>query len=597
MKRTELLRLVGSVGAAVAIQELAPSYAWGATGPVERATSGERVFDFTIGESPFGVNGRKGIASTVNGTVPGPLLRAREGENVVVRLNNTLKTSTSIHWHGVIVPNDMDGVPGVTFRGIEPGAAFEYRFPVRQSGTYWYHSHSGLEEQRGVYGPIILDPADPEPIAYDRDYVVLLSDWSFESPMKMIANLKKYPGYYNFQKPTVADYRAGGPVSTDWLKMRMDPTDFADVSGFTYAYLVNGMAPQANWTPLFAPGERVRLRFIGGAAMTEFDVRIPGLKLTVVQADGENVQPVEVDEFRIAPGETYDVVVQPTDNRAYTIFAEAMDRSGYARGTLAPRPGMSAPLPARRQRPLLSMADMGMDMSAMEMSGMSGMGGEPAKPSPDRSPTPSAASHDTGGMQMPGMNMPAPRTRSATDAYPPGSPPFPHGPDTHGVENSMTPMMETNRLDDPGPGLRDTGTRALVYSDLLSLQPRADRRSPTSVVELHLTGNMERYMWSFDGKKYSEAKAPIRLKQGERARIIFVNDTMMEHPMHLHGMFMQLENGVADHEPLKHTIRVKPAERLSVTVNPTVPGYWALHCHLLFHMELGMIRVVEVLPA
>ena len=354
----------------------------------------------------------------------------------------------------------------------------------------------------------------------------------------------------------------------EWAKMRMDPTDFADVTGYTYTYLVNGLSPQANWTGLFSPGERVRLRFIAAGAMTYFDVRIPGLKMTVVQADGQNVQPVEVDEFRIAPGETYDVIVRPED-QAYTLFAETMDRSGFARGTLAPRAGMSAAIPPQRPRPLRTMADMGMDME--EMGGMD-----------------HGAMSGTGHGAMPAMDHGAMPGQGAM--------PVMHGPDTHGPGNAAVPMQVRNRLDDPGGGF-DEGSRVLVYTDLKSVAPQPDRRAPGREIELHLTGNMERYMWSFDGKKYSEAKVPIALREGERARLVFVNDTMMEHPIHLHGMWMELENGAGAHQPRKHTVSVKPAERLTVAVTVDARGPWALHCHLLLHMEMGMFRVVEVSAA
>ncbi len=497
----------------------------------------------------------------VNGSLPGPLLRFREGETVTLRVANTLDEDTSIHWHGILLPNGMDGVPEVNFPGIRPGETFVYEYPVRQSGTYWYHSHSGLQEQLGVYGPLIIDPIEPDPFAYDREYVVMLSDWTFEDPYGVLANLKKMGGYYNFQRRTVADlFRSSDAGLADrlrWGRMRMDPTDIADITGYTYTYLMNGMPPGANWTALFRPGERVRLRFINGGAGSFFDVRIPGLEMTVVQADGQNVEPVTVDEFRIAIAETYDVIVQPTEEKAYTIFAESMDRSGFARGTLAPRSGMSAAIPERRRRPVRSMADMGMAMEGMDMEGMAGHAG-----------------HESA--------MPAA---------------VPHGPDTHGPGNAAVPEVTRPRLDDPGIGLGDDGRRVLVYSDLRSVTPGYDRREPERELELHLTGNMERYMWSFDGKKFSEVKGPIPFRLGERLRVTFVNDTMMEHPIHLHGMWMELDNGSGAHNPRKHTVNVKPAERVSFLVTPNDPGPWAMHCHILYHMEAGMFRVVDVRAA
>lgn len=566
-----------------AIDRLLPGYAQSggliARGQ-KRAGSGSTI-DLRIAETPFAIGARRGVATTINGTIPGPLLRLREGEDVVLRVTNGLRHDTSIHWHGLLVPFRMDGVPGVSFPGIRPGETFEYSFRVRQSGTYWYHSHSGLQEQTGVYGPIIIGPSEPDPNAYDREYVVMLSDWTFENPHRVIDKLRKEAGYFNFQRNTVLDLvrksrkREPLPLSdrADWARMRMDPTDIADVTGSTYTYLVNGLSSAGNWTALFRPGERVRLRFINAGAGTYFDVRIPGLNMTVVQADGQNIQPVEVEELRIAIAETYDVIVRPDRDEAYTIFAEAMDRSGFARGTLAPRDGMLAPIPAARRRPARTMADMGMMHGAMEMQGQDMPGRDMAS--------------------MPGHDM---SKMEGAKLAPPGSVPAPgpHGPDTHGRGNSMVPMQTQSRLDDPGTGLGGDDRRVLLYSDLTSHAPGSDLRAPGREIELHLTGNMERYLWSFDGKAYSDAKQPIQLTYGERVRLTFVNDTMMEHPIHLHGMFVELENGSGEQLAKKHTVNVKPAERLSVLVTADAPGRWAMHCHILYHMEMGMFRVVEV---
>jgi CopA family copper-resistance protein len=630
MRRRIFLQHAGAWGLLAALGHFAPVYARADArsaallGHPAADATGERVFDLTIAHVPLQVNGRVGKAVALNGTVPGPLLRLREGDTAVLRVTNRLQEISSIHWHGVLLPPAMDGVPGVSFGGIKPGETFTYRFPVRQSGTYWAHSHSGGQELLGLYFPLILDPAAPEPFHYNRDYVVMLSDWSFASPATIISKLKKEAGYYNFQKRTLGDFFRDGQHNgwsatvqdrLSWSKMRMDPTDFADVTGYTYTYLLNGLPPAGNWTGMFHPGEKVRLRCIAAGAMTYFDVRIPDLKMTVVQVDGQNVQPVEVDEFRIGPGETYDVLVQP-DDRAYTLFAEAMDRSGYTRGTLAPRPGMRAAMPQRRPRPLRTMADMGMDMSGM--AGMDMKGTEtPATKTPDMgmtghqthgmdaadTPSPTPAPHDAmqhkgmAGMEpMQGMEMPGRATGGLQGPSLPGSPPVPHGPDTHGPGNSAIPMETRSRLDSPGAGFEGTNARVLVYADLKSLTPQPDQRAPEREIELHITGNMERYMWSFNGKKYAEAPAPIAFRYGERLRLILVNDTMMEHPIHLHGMWMELENGAGASQPRKHTISVKPAERLSVAITADAPGQWALHCHLLLHMELGMFRVVEVSP-
>jgi CopA family copper-resistance protein len=534
-------------------------------------------FDLTIGPTPVNFKGRVRYATAVNGSVPAPILRFREGSVVTIDVTNRLDEPTSIHWHGVLLPNAMDGVPGLTFRGIEPGETFTYRFPVQQSGTFWYHSHSGMQEQTGLYGPLIITPRAAEPYHYDREYVVMLSDWTDEDPMTVVSNLKHQSDYYNFQRRTAAtfrqDIRSRGVKTTlgdrlMWGKMRMSPTDIMDVTGATYVFLMNGQPPGANWTGLFRPGERIRLRFINAASMTTFDVRIPGLPLSVVQADGSDVEPVTVDEFRIGVAETYDVIVAPTDDSAYTIFAQAQDRSGYARGTLAPRSGMTASIPPMDPRPLRTMADMGMggmDMSKMDMSHMS----------PEDMAKMMAAMSPSGG---PDVNADGvdPRTLA-------GEP---------NVDNVA--MSVKNRLAEPGTGLEGTERRVLTYADLKSLKTTTmDDDAPVRDIEFHLTGNMERWVWGFDGKKFSEA-APVEVKLGERVRFILINNTMMEHPIHLHGFFTALENGQGAHLPLKHTVNVKPGERLSYLFMADTPGHWAFHCHLLFHMETGMFRTVLV---
>jgi CopA family copper-resistance protein len=492
----------------------------------------------------------------------------------------------------------MDGVPGVSFRGIQPGETYSYSFPIKQSGTYWYHSHSGGQELQGMYGPMILDPIEPDPFQYDREYVVMLSEWSGESSEAMMDHLKKSSGYYNFQKRDaqefLSDAKRWGFWSAMrnyvmWDEMRMDPTDFADVTGATFSYLMNGLPPVDNWTGLFRQGERVRLRFINAAAMTFYDVRIPGLTMTVVQADGQNVQPVMVEEFRFGPAETYDVIVQPIEDRAYTIFAETMDRSGYACGTLAPRHGMSGEIPVRRARPLRTMEDMGManhdgghDTHAVEETAPHSPYGKTAEHGMMHGET----THEAAGKEKGFLrHSPIPSTS-----------PVKHGPDHHGTGNQTIAEYSRSRMHEPGRGFEQSSRRVLVYTDLKSLVSYADQRTPDREIELHLTGHMQRYMWSFDGKTYSDAPVPIRFRYGERVRLTFVNDTMMEHPLHLHGMWMYLDNGSGVYLPRKHTVVVKPAERLSVVVSADAPGPWAFHCHLLLHMEAGMFRVVQVDP-
>jgi CopA family copper-resistance protein len=598
ISRRHFLKGSGALGALFGLDWILPAYARGswinAVAPTTQL-SGD-VIDLTIAETPFHVGKRLAPAVTINGTVPGPLLRLREGQDITLNVTNRLSEPTSIHWHGILLPPGMDGVPGVSFPGIEPGTTFSYRFTVKQYGTYWYHSHWGGQEQAGTYGSIIIDPIEPDPVRYDREYVIMLSDWSFSSVESMIGKLKKQPGYFNFQKRTLGDFirdgmQKGWRATLDnylmWAQMRMDPTDLADVTSHAYTYLMNGFAPAGNWTGLFRPGERIRLRFIQVGVMTFQDVRIPGLKMTVVQADGQNVQPVEVDEFRMGPAETYDVIVEPKEDRAYTIFAETLDRSGFARGMLAPRLGMSAEIPPQRRRSVRSMADMGMQ----HMNGMDH--------GRHNSANATAGERETGMQHDMHGDYAGEGTRDRHDTHGrleiPGSKPVKHGPDDHGTANQFIPNFTQSRLDDPGVGLGDDGRRVLVYADLKSLKPYSDQREPEREFEIHLTGHMERFIWSFDGKKYSDAKEPIRFRHGERLRWTFVNDTMMEHTMHLHGMWMHLENGAGEYLPRKHTVIVKPAERVSVAITADAPGPWAFHCHLLLHMETGMFRVVEVL--
>ncbi|WP_277588918.1 copper resistance system multicopper oxidase [Pseudomonas chlororaphis] len=561
------------------------------------ALSGQQ-FDLFIGESQVNYSGTSRPAMTINGGLPGPLLRWREGDTVTIRVRNRLKEDTSIHWHGLILPANMDGVPGLSFHGIAPGGLYEYRFKVRQNGTYWYHSHSGLQEQAGVYGPLVIEARDPEPFQYDRDYVVMLSDWSDEAPERLMHILKKQPGYYNFHKRTVGDFiedvsRDGWAATLAdrkmWAQMKMTPTDLADVSGHTYTYLINGQSPGGNWTGLFKPGERLRLRLINGSAMSYFDLRIPGLKMTVVAADGQYVQPVSVDELRIAVAETYDVLVEPGSQEAYTLFAQAMDRSGYARGTLSQRPGLSAPVPPLDPRPLISMADMGMDHGSM-----AGMGDMPGMDhgqmqGMDHSQMQGMDSSNMAGMDHSGMagmsGMDHGTMGGAMQSHPASE-------DDNPLVDMQT-MSPTPKLADPGIGLRDNGRRVLTYADLRSTFEDPDGREPSRTIELHLTGHMEKFAWSFDGIKFSDAE-PLRLTYGERVRITLVNDTMMTHPIHLHGMWSDLEDEQGRFLVRKHTIDMPPGSKRSYRVTADALGRWAYHCHLLFHMEMGMFREVRV---
>jgi FtsP/CotA-like multicopper oxidase with cupredoxin domain len=606
---------------------------WAITSPgVPNVLTGTE-FDLLIGETPVIIAGKSKPAMTINGGLPGPLLRWREGDTVTLRVRNRLKDTTSIHWHGIILPANMDGVPGLSFHGIEPDGMYVYRFKVKQNGTYWYHSHSGFQEQSGVYGPLVIDAKDPEPFTYDRDYVVMLTDWTDEDPVRLMKKLKKQADYYNFNKRTVGDFindvseKGWSATMADrkmWAEMKMNPTDLADVSGYTYTYLLNGKAPDDNWTGVFRPGERLRLRFINGSSMTYFDLRIPGLKMTVVAADGLYVNPVSVDELRIAVAETYDVIVEPTQE-AYTLFAQSMDRTGFARGTLAVSEGLSAPVPPLDPRPLVTMDDMGMggmdhgsmggmDHSQMQgmtqdsMQGMSTMSGSQSMQGMDHSQM-QGMSHDSmqgmtgmdGGQmqamdhsQMQGMDHSQMQGMSSM-----GGMAGMGAMQSHPASEQNNPLVDMQamstspKLDDPGLGLRNNGRRVLTYADLRSTFPDPDGRDPSRTIELHLTGHMEKFAWSFNGVKFSDAE-PVRLKYGERVRIVLVNDTMMTHPIHLHGMWSDLEDESGNFMVRKHTIDMPPGSRRSYRVTADALGRWAYHCHLLYHMEMGMFREVRV---
>ena len=557
--RRQLLRGLALLGGGVALSGMLPGWARSGTpglAPVLPTLGGTSI-DLAIAQNHLMVDGRHGHVVTINGTVPGPLLRFKEGRTIRLSVKNDLAEDTSIHWHGLLVPFQMDGVPGLAFPGIGPGRTFTYEFPITQSGTYWYHSHSGLQEQEGHYGPIIIDPDGEDPIASDREHIVVLSDFSFMHPHMIFERLKQDPEYFNHQRQTVAGLLAGRGQTlaerVQWARMLMDPTDISDVTGAAYTFLINGHGPRDNWTGLFKPGERVRLRFINAAAMTIFDVRIPGLKLLVVAADGHAVRPVEVDEFQIGNAETYDIIVQPTEDRAFALVAEAVDRSGMGLATLAPRLGMTAPEPPLRQRPLATMRDMGMDMSAMHMGG------------------------DMGGMKM-----------SMRD--PLNAPGVKMGPRVQ----TLSPLP-IDRTGEPGQGLESVGHRVLVYRDLVALEPNPDRRTPSRALDIHLTGNMERFIWGFDGETFGRATRPYAFRAGERVRVTLINDTMMTHPIHLHGHFFELVSGPAGFRPRKHTVNVAPGGKVAWDFT-AAPGDWAFHCHMLYHMHAGMFQVFSVRP-
>lgn len=616
------------------------------TGP---QTLAGQVFDLSIDYQNVNITGKKRRATTVNGSLPGPILRWREGDRVTLRVKNNLDVESSIHWHGLILPWHMDGVPGISFDGIPPGETFEYQFDLVQSGSYWYHSHSSFQEQIGLLGAIIIDPKEPDPVVYDRDLVVLLSDWSDEDPHAIYAKLKKMSHYYNRSERTLGDLwrdvRDNGIAATVsdramWNQMRMSNSDIADVTGYTYTYLMNGVTPDEGWLGEFRPGEKVRLRFINGAAMSIFDVRIPGLKMTVAASDGQNIQPVEVDEFRIAVGETYDVIVEPAADRAYTIFAQSNDRSGYARGTLTADASLRAEVPAMDPAPVLGHAEMGMAMAGMDHSAHQatdatavdhsshGVAPVPEVDHSNHAPTPAPeidhSSHTSAASPAPEVDhsnhgvaptavvdhsnhLQSPAANASQASQQPlalagfGSnfgtaPMVTHSTSEFGPHVDYRSEAPQSGLADPGIGLRQHqalyNRRVLTYADIRGLTPTRDKRQPTREIELHLTGNMRRYMWSVNGISFHHID-PIQLQYGERVRFILVNDTMMTHPIHLHGMWSELETGDPDYMPRKHTIIVQPGALVSYLVTADAPGPWAFHCHLMYHMP-GMMREVRV---
>ncbi|WP_310087113.1 MULTISPECIES: copper resistance system multicopper oxidase [unclassified Sphingopyxis] len=590
IERRRFVNLTLGGGTAAALAAWFPAWAQPVSAGIASSLPTVSGNDITlrIARQTMRIDGKISRAIGINGTVPGPLVRLKEGQTARLTVVNDLDEDSSIHWHGLILPFHMDGVPGVSFPGIKPRSTFVYEFPVRQSGTYWYHSHSGLQEQLGHYGPIVIDPAGADPIGFDREHVVVLSDHSHLSPEAIFRKLKVNPGHFNMQRQTLSGLLAGKdqPLNErlEWGAMRMDPTDVADVNGSIYQFLVNGHGPRDNWTALFNPGERVRLRIINASAMTIFNVRIPGLRMTVVQADGLNVVPTEIDEFQIAVAETYDVIVTPVEDRAYTLVAEANDRSGMGRATLAPRPGMAAEVPPLRERPLATMKDMGMGAMSGGTAGDASCTPEHAAmghctPSADAAPTDHAAmGHGDGGMQ-----------HSMRD--------FDVAPQVKRDPSVQTiSPMPVDRMNEPGQGLEDTGHKVLTYHDLVALERNPDGRAAERSLDIHLTGNMERFMWSFDGVKMSDHHEPIPFIEGERVRINLINDSMMSHPIHLHGHFFELVTGKGDRSPRKHTVLVQPGGTASFDFTADALGDWAFHCHMLYHMHAGMMRVVSVRP-
>ena len=619
LDRRSLLRGAAMLGGGAALAAYFPAWAQpvssGLTTPLP-TVSGTDI-TLRIARQTMMIDGRASKAIGINGTVPAPLIRLREGQ--VVRLNviNELDVDSSLHWHGLLVPPQFDGVPGISFPGIKPRSSYLYEFPVKQNGTYWYHSHSGMQEQLGLYGPIVIDPAGADPVQADREHVIVLSDHSQLSPEAIFRAMKVNPGHFNHQRQTLGGLLAGRDQTAKerlmWGRMRMDPADISDATGAAYTYLVNGHGPMDNWTALFTPGQRVRLRVINASSMTTFNVRIPGLRLTVVQADGQNVTPVTVDEFQIGVAETYDAIVTPLEDQAYTLVGEAIDRSGMARATLAPRAGMTVEVPRLRDRPLATMKDMGMDMG--EMSGMGAKRGVDSSAEQNASaklatagaampaPATAAALHDMDRSSMPGMDhsgMAGMDMSGGGHAMDMGTmnmrdfsvaPGVKQGP---GVQTISA--MPVDRTGEPGQGLADVGHKVLVYRDLMALDRNPDVRAPSRSLDIHLTGNMERFMWSFDGVKMSDTMEPFAFTEGERVRVNLINDTMMGHPIHIHGHFFELVTGHGDHAPRKHTVMVQPGSKVTWDFTADAVGDWAFHCHMLYHMMAGMMRTVSVRP-
>lgn len=563
-----------------------------------------KEYHLNINEQQVNVTGQPLKRITVNGKFTAPLLEFEEGDDAVIHVHNQLKNQdTSLHWHGLLLPGLMDGVPGFNnFKGIAPNGDFVYRFKVKQNGTYWYHAHSKGQEQDGLYGPLVIYPKGRTPVAAhektDRDYVVMLSDFHNSSSDSIMKNLKKSAEYYQNRRETVPDVwkqvKAQGLKATwqdrsMWNQMRMLKTDMSDVTGYTF--LVNGKTPQQNWTGDFKAGDKVRLRFINASAMSFFDVRIPNLKMTVVSADGQPVKPVAIDEFRIGTAETYDVIVEPKQAN-YQIEAESIDRSGFAIGTLHDENTQAVgpiQMPQPRPRSLLTMDDMGMshgDGASDEHAGHQMNHGMKDMSSDKNDHSMMHMKHDMSAMPEMKHDM---QTMSSSE----------HDHAMMNMNHEMPAQLKTTvKKDEPVYGWANASTpagmKALQYSDLQSLTPQPDTRAPERELVIRLGGNMERYIWTINGKKFSEAE-PLQVKYGERIRLKFVNDSMMAHPMHLHGMFMQLENGQqAENLPNKHTVIVPPGKTVTALLTADALGEWAIHCHLLYHMSAGMMNKLIV---
>ena len=520
-------------------------------------------YDLYVRNAPVNFTGVTRPAMTINGSIPGPTLHFTEGDTAVIRVHNLMDTETSFHWHGLLVPNDQDGVPYLTSAPVKPHTTHTYTFPIIQNGTYWYHSHSGLQEQSGLYGAFVVRkrPGDPARRAEDAlpEYTLVLSDWTNENPNEVNRKLHTGSDWFSIRKGSVQSYwealRAGylgTKLTSEWK--RMNAMDVSDV--FYNRFLLNG-TPQATM-PRLKGGDRIRLRIVNGASSTYFWLRYAGGKIRVVASDGKDVVPVDVDRMIIAVSETYDVILTvPESGKSFEFQATAEDTTGSS----------SLWLGHGEKQPLRPFPKLNYFKKMKEMNGMMTMGGN---------------------MKMMKMN----------------SGPMPRQMHHHGMSGSMPAshsgnmgMMGMKSGSPHGGGygsMQEDGEGTTLTYDMLKSPSRTNLPSGVPVKELHfmLTGNMNRYVWSMNGKTLSETDR-IMIKEGENVRIILTNNTMMRHPMHLHGHFFRLVNRHGDFSPLKFTVDIQPMATQVIEFNAAekTRGNWFFHCHILYHMMSGMGRI------
>lgn len=494
-------------------------------------------YSFDVNYKTVNFTGQPVQAIAVGGTIPAPTIEATVGDTLRVTFNNKLDVETSVHWHGVLLPNDQDGVPYLTTPPIKAGQSFTYEYPVIHHGTYWYHSHTGLQEQRGVYGSLVFHPLGGEVVAADQEVVVVLSDWTDENPNQVMHNLKKSDDYYALKKDSVQSWQKvlqHGPEAIrnrlDGAWMRMGPMDLSDV-GYD-AFLANGAR---TYTPRgINAGSTVRLRVINAGASSYFNLHYAGGEMTVVAADGVDVVPFTVDRLRIAIAETFDVIVTAPTEGAYEFRATAEDGTGYSSVIL----GSGQVIPAAdipKPNPFLMDHSMHGDTEHADHSSM-----------------------DHGGMNNGQMNHAA-------------------------MGHDMASMQ----------GSTGAPKRMREYELLRALSPtNFSADNPQRIVSLELTGDMERYAWSFNDKVLSE-DSKILIRKGETVQFVLENKTMMHHPIHLHGHFFRVLNGKGEYSPLKHTVSVPPLQTVTIEFLANEEKDWFFHCHNLYHMKTGMTRVVS----